>query len=91
MEAEGKAMLRAVTIAREFDPQHIIVHTDCTPLQRKLLEESSPSKPLYQTIRSEINDFEHSTVRDIPRKRNETADDLASLALRRAKDNEIAS
>jgi len=91
MESEAQAMKQALRMAEKFNPEHVTICTDCKPLQRKLDAEEQPRKELYQTVRKQIGEFEYTNVKDIPRKQNQEADDLASLALRRAKDEAIAS
>lgn len=91
METEAQAMQHALKIAAKFNPKHIAMHTDCEPLQRKLTQKTPPEKPLYKTVRTQISEFKDTTVNDIPRNQNKQADDLASLALRRAKDEAAAS
>lgn len=86
MEAEAQAIHRALEIACQFDPRHVEVHTDCDPLQRKLTHEKPPAKNLFKKVRQKIDEFTHSKIEDIPRKQNQAADELATIALEREKD-----
>lgn len=85
LETEAKAMQNAIKRARSFTPSHMVVHTDCESLVEKVTETQS-TKGVYDSIRKLTEDIEFVTIKHIDRSRNETADELAHLALRREED-----
>lgn len=89
MESEAKAMQKGIEMAQSFNATHIMVYTDCNPLKKKVTGEN-PVKKRHREIKQSLSEFSEATIFDIPRKRNEEADDLASLALRKQKDKQLA-
>lgn len=88
MESEAKAMRKGIEMAQLFNATHVMIYTDCNPLKNKINGEK-PIKKIHRRIKELLTEFEEATIFDIPRNRNEEADDLASLALRKEKDKQL--
>lgn len=85
MQAEAMAALQAVRQAKDYDPSYIILYSDCQPLVNAIVDKPENRSLTTEMISDELESLPFTTVKHIPRSRNERADQLASQGLRKAR------
>lgn len=90
MEAEYMALLDGLRFARRFDEARVEVFVDCQPLLTKM-RVPDENKDWYDRRRGchrLLNKFDEWSMEWTPRKHNSDADEMASLALERGRDEQ---
>lgn len=83
METESAAVLNGIQVAQTYDPSHIVVYSDCEPVVRRIQQRTRTDLDVFDRIYRLLDEFDFVNVHHIPRKRNQRADEVAHLGLRK--------
>lgn len=88
--AEYQALLKALTLAAQFDVDEVLVHSDSQLLVRQIAGEyrvkSEDLRPLYTKALALLKKFSRWQVVHVLRDKNKRADELANMAMDRKGD-----
>lgn len=90
MQAEAEAILRAVRLAKDYEPTHVVVSTDCNQLHQHITEgkptESNDLQVLIDQVQAELDPIDFGRVKSTTSDFTQRAHDLAARGLRELDD-----
>lgn len=86
-QTEAHACLKAIQAAKKFDPSALFLYSDCHPVVEKIKSgDPTNQRDVYHSIRHEISNIKHVSIKHTQRKYTQEAHRLAHLSLRQLRD-----